>query len=312
MGILLTVNEKPRKGTGQGSTREYTREWEVKWSDGTATEAIATAAVSVSLGQAHPDDATAYAFKATGTQQDDVCYWIVSIDYKTGNITNEEREKWSTASPLLRPAKVSCAWESKRVPVPCDTNGDVIKNSAGDVPIPRIEEDAESLVFTISKCVNPIPTWVDTYRGKYGTINNAIFKIEFENGQTYQIKKGCGRLKNVRVSELKSENNVDFFDLSFQIYLREPPPSDTSKDGWAYEFVDMGKRAIGSGLDPSIGITLELLPILDESGQPVTDPVLLDGSGNPLAKPSTDVPVIFYKDIFDAKTFANVLPGCVL
>ena len=348
MTMIMTVNEGARKGKASGLNREYTRAFEVRFSDGYGTEVSAVSAVGINVGDAHPDDPYGIAYDATPSQRSDTCFWDVEIQYKTFGRTKAEEERWTVPDPRNRKPKVSGGWETFRIPMPVDRDGNVIRNSAGQVPDPRPECDTDEMTYHVEHAVNPLPDWVDEYRSRGGVINETKFKLQLQNGQNKLIEIGCARLRNVKFGELQIENGFEFFRLSFDILHRESPIEDTTQEDWVYDFVDMGKMAIASTIDASIGITCELLPILGQDGQPVSDPWLLNGEGGPLAPSSgawsgatayvagdvitndgvdyfcflghtnqeppnatywRRIPVVRYKNISKLKDF-RILPGC--
>lgn len=280
MTTMLTVNEFPYEGEGSGTQQSYTRKFEVRFSNGLASNQQAADACGIALGDGHPENLYAQAYSAKATQRNDVQFWDVEFQYKTYGQTFAEQEKWTELDPTRRKPEVSLAWESVRVAIPTDRNGNLIKNSAGQVPDPRFEGDAYFTAYHISTNVATMPDWMDTYRGRYGTTNSTSFRIQLQNGQYKTVAKGCAALRNARSSALKIENNIQFFELSFDLLLRDPPETDTSQEGWVFDMVDQGKMEKKLGTPPT-GVVLSspLAPILGQDGQPVSDPWLLDGAG---------------------------------
>jgi hypothetical protein len=204
---------------------------------------------------------------------------------------------------------VTGAWESITVPAPTDRGGAVIKNSAGQVPDPRATADTFLSGYHITADVSEIPDWYDVYRGRYGTCNAEPFRIQLQNGQYKEIEKGCASLRDARHSEYRTENGNGFFELSFTLLLRDPPESDPEQEGWVLDMVDQGKMEYKPDPDPEIGIVLTLQPILGQDGQPVSEPVLLDGNGQVLADPTYQSPVVLYFNILKPVDY-TILPAC--
>ena len=309
MTTVLYINERPREASSSGAEQEYTRVWDIEMSDGLGTATHCIAASGVSFGNAHPEYGAAFAYRARASQTDEVRFWVLTIDYKTFGFTAEEQEAWTQPNPTLRTPRVTGAWEMVSVAAPTDRNGAVIKNSAGQVPDPRPTADAYLSGYHITDYVSEIPDWYDSYRGRYGTCNDNPFRIQLQNGQYKEVEKGCASLRDARHSEYRIENGYGFFELSLTLLLRDPPESDTGQEGWVFDMVDMGKMAYMEDPDPEIGIVLTLQPILGQDGQPVSEPVLLDGNGNVLADPTYETPVILYWDILAPRDY-SILPAC--
>lgn len=290
MAAIVTVYELGRDGDGSGQSQEYTREFEVRMSDGTGTVAQAAGAVGVTILDPHPENLFALAYRARAQQdKTNPQFWQVSINYKTFGRTYADEERMTEPNPINRRPEVSISSWSMRVPVPFDSEGALIVNSAGTVPEPRLEADVELPAYHIKANVYPLPDWIDTYKNKYGrSINRASFRVQFQNGQYKTIKPGCARLSGVSSSTLKTENGQQFFEVSFTLLQKDPPPLDTSQDGWAFDMADIGKMEKAPVVDPEVGIACELRPIMMQDGQQVSEPWLLTGNGRAAKKSSGD------------------------
>ncbi len=298
-----------------GEQRTYVRIFETVWSDGKARESdIDTTIVAVhgvTLLSSHPDNINAKAMRASHVQsKDNPNFWESTYTFEHTRRDAKDQQT-SIAYPPNRPARVSMNWESIRVPCPDDRDGKMIKNSAGQVPDPRVEIDGDTDSYHIEADVGQIPLWVFTYRSRRGCINDAPFDIVFESGQRKRIGTGCGRLRDLKVSTLKLENGYPFYTVSFNILNREPPVpfgGRVLQEGWVFDMVDQGMMEIAAVV-PGTGIILELKHILDQNANNVTTPVPLDGTGHPLPAGSATELVVIYFDVFAQKNF-TILPGC--
>lgn len=293
MTTILYARQKPYRGDGSGYQQEYEIEFEVQASDGFATNAQVTAATGATYGSAHPENSFALAYNAKPVQRDDVCFWDVVIKYRTFGFSAEQDDLFNVENPLNRRPVVTMGWQGVNVPVPTDSGGNLIKNTAGQVPDPRLESNAPQLLFNIKANVGGIPTWIDTYRNRFGgAINDAPFKIEFQNPDFYYtIAAGCARLDNVNLSDLKTENGIDFFEVSFSLLKKDPPPTDDSQDGWCFDMVDQGKMELnpaeGATTPPELTGVSRWRSIVGNDGHSVSEPTLLNGDGGAVGIPKT-------------------------
>lgn len=286
MTTVLTVNAGPIRGRGEGpAQQEYDLEYEVKMSDGYGTPEQAAAATGVTIGTALAWNANAFAYDAEAVQRSDVCFWDVKIKVKTFFTSQYEKEKWSVSNPTARSTRISGAWQAERVPVPYDRDGNLICNSAGQVPDPRFEADQFFDAYHFVTNVSLLPDWYFTYRrARFGTTNSSDFKFTLQNGQDVLVKKGCGRLQQPRFSDLKSENGVDFYELSFDLLVREAPISDDTQEGWVFDMLDQGKMERIPSATAYADNAAALRAISGQDGQQVSDPWLLNGDGGAVGK----------------------------
>lgn len=310
---VRTCYELPRSASGTGVQAKYVRKFETHWTDGQATTALIASTIGIQYLDPHPENAFALAVEAQHTQDEsNPEFWESSYTYDISRRdANEQAE--TVANPTSRRPRVSGSWESMRVPVPDDTSDPpkTIRNSAGQVPDPRIEVDGDMQAFVVTANVYPLPDWVFTYRSRRGCINNAPFTLTLESGQTINVETGCARLRDTRFSEMAIENGYPYYQISFGLLLRDPPLTDDSQDGWCYDFVHQGMMQKASGPVPESGIELELQHIIDRNGDPVSSPVPLDEDGVAITEPTADDQLyITYENVYAKKTFGGVLPAC--
>jgi hypothetical protein len=241
MTVLSVHDIGGTTGSSVGLQSEYERHFEVRTSVATDSENVVGPAVGIAYLDPHPTNWFARCTEIEVTQDStNPTFWHARAKYKTLTRTSEQEQRANEQNPTKRKIRISGNWENIRVPVPADRDGKIIKNSAGQVPDPRPEADAYLSNYHFEADVFPLPDWVDTYRGRYGCINDALFKIVLESDQTITVKNGCAKLHGVRHSNLQYENEFPFFGLNFDLTLRDAPFTDTTKEGWVYDFVDSG------------------------------------------------------------------------
>lgn len=212
--------------------------------------------------------------------------WEATLTYSSEPIDQEREERDLQPNPLLRRRTLEWTTNQYREGVLKDRDNKAVVNSAGDFFDPPPEKDASYWVASISKNVAQVPAFM-------AEVDNPINEDDVDlGGITWPA--GTFRLSNLRISDEQKENGYSFFVLSYQLEYR--------KAGWALKIPDNGMRE----KDP--GDSTKRIHIKDDNEEPVTSPVLLDGSGNRLADPSPDNAVNLTFDIYEELDFTTV-PG---
>lgn len=330
MPNLLYTNEKAFSGASVvGVQLEFSREFDFFFDDPSADMTDVAGALKSEWGVDVNSPYSmcgrvAYAQEFHPEQDTEtLSHWSVSVPYRTLTMSAAEQDNAQQPNPLLRRPKVTGGWDAARVPVVSDRDGNPIVNSAGQIPATPAEVEGTMTTYVITHNVFPIPDWVWTYRSRYGVVNDSDFTLQTQGGQQIPIAKGCGRLHSVSFSDLKQDENQQYlyYELTFAITEKLPPPTDETQEGWVLDMVDQGKyqRKVALGAIPDNATNEEILaainaqsvlvPCLDNNNEPVTEPVPLDGRGAQATKSGLSEPYIIYYDIAKAVDF-TVLPAC--
>jgi hypothetical protein len=215
-------------------------------------------------------------------QQDDdnPRLWIITVAYDSA-VDQEQRDE----NPLARPAEIAWDFQQYTRAVWKDADGKAILNSAGDYFDPPIEVDDSRPVLTITR-------------------NEAAFNpalaIDYQDAVNTDPFFGFAA-RQVKVAKISSqrafENNVSYWRTSYEFHMR--------RDGWKVAVLDQGRRQKGQGGDAQ-GQTdpNKVYQILDGSGQPISDPVPLDGAGRRLASPGPTTAKFREFEIYKERPFA--------
>ena len=252
------------------------------------------AACPVSLGAVFPGTLTCQCVsrKPKRASRDDFSKFTVTCNYKS--ILNQtEQSRIDHPNPLDRTAKVT--WTSRTVmeaknrlqlataasglelayktfssSFTFDGKPYLTANTARDPFDPPIEVPTVEWIAAITKNVTEPPEWLETYDN---TVNDADIYV----GRRL-VKKGCGRMGDIRIGENMKENGVVFCQVQFSIMTRKPRTARTGEtvvpEPWDIEVLNEGMRTFGASRWKNI---------VDQNGQAVAKPVALDATGAPIS-----------------------------
>jgi hypothetical protein len=209
-------------------------------------------------------------------------WWIGEAEYSSVPISSFDLSAQAFQNPLDRPVQASGSSRlEKAIPIrgykvtpgtgAIATTLTAILNSAGDEYDSRPEVDVVIWQTHFVLNVNPIPAWFWNYQN---CINNAAVTWL---GTTYP--KGCLKLVNGRWGALSQEWGYYSWPIEYDIEFCRALTGDTTFGGWYYILPDRGynkKTAAG-----------KLAKILNDDGTTPQAARLLDGTGLPLANPTT-------------------------
>lgn len=231
-------------------------------------------------------------------------FWRAVISYSTAPFDEQQLQfaEESNLSPLDRRARLSLEavstrkFDEKGYLIDKDTGLPAaektpILNSAGEPfePSPGHDIDWSQWLVNIEKNVDQWPLWLTDYEN---SINDSVVVIA-----TRVFLPATLKLERMRLSDLKNENNIQFYTLSFSLRY--------DSGGWDQEWLDQGfnEREIVPGTT-----TAKLVPIYVKGGEPAR-PQLLDGYGAKLEfdENGNRTPVYRKYRRYEAKDF-NILP----
>lgn len=252
------------------------------------------AACPVVLGDAFPGTLTSKCVsrKPKRASRDDYSKFTVTCNYKS--ILNQaEQARIDTPNPLDRAAKVT--WTSRTVmeaknrlqlatassglelayktfssDFTFDGTPYLTANTARDPFDPPIEVPTNEWIAVITKNVTEPPEWLETYEN---TVNDSDVYV----GRRL-VKKGCGRVGDIRIGENMQENGIVYCQVQVSIMTKKPRAARSGEsvvpEPWDIEVLNEGMRTFGAA---------KWKNIQDQNGQAVSKPVPLDATGLPIS-----------------------------
>lgn len=204
--------------------------------------------------------------------------WRVTVQY----------QPWDPSTfgsdPTLWPIRVTFGGERTERVVDFDRDGIPIRNSASDRfgdPV-TVDDHITTLIITRNELVSAFdPQLASAYSD---TINNATW-----NG----IAAGYAKMGIISTSEEQYDSNSQVW------YYKVTYPVQVGRKPWRKDLLDQGFNE----LDGPYYATSRTKPIMND-GQPVADPVALDGSGHRLDVGGTPVTLSF--NVFDAVDWSGL------
>lgn len=263
--------------------RKYAQDYIVETDDPlTGAIAVRAAAGVPQLGDYFVDSDGAYdhgayveAIEATEESTENGGYqWLVRVTfgpYDTSTFGSD---------PMLWPLRVSFGGEPVDKVIWFDKTGAPIRNSATDPfgePI-VIDDSRSTFVATRNELVSAFDMTLANEMSD--VINDAAW-----NGFAAGTVK-CGII-TTSDEQYDPTNNVYYYTVKY--------PFSVKRDGWVKDVLDAGFAELDGGSPP------KPKPILN-NGQPLSEPVPLDGSGHRLA--TTGTPVTLSFDVYDEADYA--------
>ncbi len=233
-------------------------------------------------GDAYPYDTRATCRRVRPVNETFSPYvWIVTCSYSTQQSTAK------ADNPLNDRTKITWGSQDITTVLTKDRDGKGIVNSAGDLFVEGgVEEQDEMVVARITKNVAAVPDWIYQYRR---SVNDSTINV---GGLSIAPEKA--RFLHPTVSDVQTRNDIDYYIFGYELAIRD--------DGWIHEVLDRGFHK----KDP---VTKKLSRITNPKDMTdVSTPVLLNGSGQPLADPNKDDAVFLTFFTLNAMNY-SVLPG---
>ncbi len=204
--------------------------------------------------------------------------WDVTIQYTT--LSPGQLPQNKEIQPTLRGAKLSFGSVKFRRPLLKaykKVNGQftsqkvAVVNSAGVPFNPPLEVDDSRMVITVEKNFRAVPPFIIQYADAVNSDTVLIGGLVFPPGSI--------KAEPPSVSPLQFENNELFVTLSMIFHH--------NREGWDLDVLDRGySEKLPVNLIPNLGKAIgfslhavQLRPIVDFGGLPITEPALLDGNG---------------------------------
>ena len=217
------------------------------------TEAMVLAA-GPALGSAHPSlQGMMCVAKSARPQRSDLRAWELSCSYVNASV------EWQD-NPLLRPPVITWANVQYEEDLLRDIAGRAVLNSAGDYFDPPLKVQRSRWQVSYKRNRASVPSWITNYA-------DAINSDQFVLG-ALTIKPRCAKLDKIEIGPLQIENDVAFYEVSYTFTLQRESWQPSILDQGLYEVVNGERRRIRN------------------AGEPVTEPVLLDGRGRAIEDPA--------------------------
>ena len=220
-------------------------------------------------GQRHPNEAGLICVdrnvrqKGTGTG-----LYEVEITYGPPSMGRRDGDE-DTDEPTARPFRIQTSWVGSREAVDIDYDGNPIVNSADEPPDPPGTEEIFDRVYTITGTMSDHQANRSWLNGYHDTVNE---------DSIYGYGPGRGRMRTKYVRMVTSDGRR-YLDVTVEIVFRTILAGTDGKHAWDRRLLDQGTRTktVTNGVASYRTIT-------GDDGQPVSQPVPLDGKGGQLAE----------------------------
>lgn len=192
--------------------------------------------------------------------------------------------------PTKRPAEIEWGAEAYKRIFLFKENGDLVLNTANDLYVPPLEGDDSRWVITVTKNMNRIPRRI---LGLDGAVNLDAFTVDGEKFPKFTV-----RVRGLRISTRKIENNIAFRVVSFGLHYQE--------EGWAHKVPSRGFRQLVER--EKDGKKVKVLEEIVIEAQSPKEPLFLDKKGLYIPTPTRKNIVIQTIHTIKRRRFKGTLP----
>ena len=303
MGVVSCV-EIPRERSQSGKFREtykYTRAWMVRVDDVATPLPAITNANGVNFLDDHPDDASCKAYEfQTKPEGNSLLHYTVSVTYYAPPLDSSTGD--AGKQPEFLPG-IPTVWTATSsvgsYPVKADVNGKPIKNSAG-TPMDKLEADRACFKLSLKR---PFADY--SWQPLAVMYTNAV-NSDTWMGQPARSWKCQGFSAAPETSnEAGITRSYWMVQIEFEFRAPEKDSKGTTHPGWDLTVLDRGYvcRVDENGI-PDISPIYKMGTIRDKKGQPIKEPVGLDGAGNAVTPPADPATLVF--QVYRALPFTAV------
>lgn len=212
--------------------------------------------------------------------------WKAKADYSTEPLTQSERERAEDPVPVNRRVKVSWSAANYDKVIVKDKDDNAVINSAGDYYDPPPSVPWDRLTFHFRKNYASPSPWISSYCNSVNVSPISILGIA--------IPAGMARFTQPSGSEEREENGQIFHETTWNI--------EVDNKTWQLEVLDEGLRY----LDPDDAT--KRINAVDDDGNEVSSPILLNGSGAKLDNPTISNAVYNEHKVYSELDY-TFLPG---
>ena len=276
-----------------GSARDslkYTRSFAVKVnSPDTPMDEIAQHP-NIKFGDQHPDDKSVFATSFDCSVSDDLLLYRLNVTYQAPNVADA-----SSDGPGSKPDKSGSydyaavpadTWSGSSsvaaVPISTDKYGEAIVNTA-NTPIPDLQADKAYASLSLTRSyatAAEAATALTTYTNK---INSDAWAGT--DAGTWKCQGGSWQ----KQTQSSGGVNLTYYSATFNFAYDE--------DGWKLDQVMIGTRN-------AAGKTITEKMVGGEEDEPISEPVGLDATGNPVKPP--DKPFVASFDVYASTAFTPI------
>lgn len=289
MTVLSVKEVINRGGTLRGIHEDSTRSWLITVDSRYENQrTIANQTVGVTLPiqfESHPSNIFATC-RSLSIDHMQGLVWKAKASYSTEPLTQSERERAEEPNPIERRVKISWSATNYDKVIVKDKDDKAVVNSAGDYYDPPPAVPWERLTFSFRKNYSTPSPWISSYCNSVNDSPITILGIA--------IPEGMARFTQPSGSEEREENGQIYHETTWNI--------EADIKTWQLELLDEGLRY----LDPFD--SSKRINAVDDDGNEVASPILLDGSGAKLDNPDLNNAVFNQHDIYDEKDYTQ-LPG---
>jgi len=279
-----------------------TRVFDVYFDSGPVANERAAAALTATdgttavpaFGTQHAVATALYVREKSASETGSPLIFRVTVTYRNIDKFKEHKAVDEAVNPLSRDAEVSYSFADEEVQIDHDIDGNAIVNSALETPDPPITKTISDLVIRIvSNESSYSPTTAMNYKNK---LNSGSF-----------MGFSAGLVKCVDYSAVKMVNDVTggtYWQLTKEFQVRLATVGGVNA-GWKKRILDQGFREL-DGTDDNNKPKYKAVTAADDEGKliPVSEPVLLNGSGSKLSDGGT--PVWLEYDVYDLTSFSGL------
>lgn len=239
----------------------------------------------LTIGTRHPTDTQqvlnkiSYECQGTVGNNELLRMWFVTANYGPWNPA-EKGDPADAGNPTQQPARWRVEWEVRPEPVWEDVDGNPILNTAGDAFDPPIERDNLIAILTVSR---------NEAEPDFASLITAANKVNKDPWNGFDAK-------TVKVAPITIPE-IEYSQETEQYYYPMIYTFQINRDTWVRKPLNTGYRQVVSG---------KVVPILDDGGQTLQSPGLLDQSGVYLKPPVTkDNIIIGSFDVLESIDFGT-------
>jgi hypothetical protein len=272
--VIRLAEGRQGSASSDSASREYVMRFRVVTNDPNDGPQVVSFGVDPTTGVAVPNRGDRYVW---GHDADLACrcnqleiqqhadnprVWDVTAHY-----TTQARDR--NDNPLQRPTSIRFGFAKFERVAERDVNGQAIVNSAGSYfdPPPMMDDSRPTIVMVRNE-----PSF------------NAALAMDYQDAVNsaawFGFPAGTAKVSQISASD-HWENDVYYWEVTYEFEIR--------REGWTLRLLDQG-RYERSGTN--------VRPILDANGDPVQDPVLLNGSGSRLDNPGPSTAVFLNFDVY--------------
>lgn len=225
--------------------------------DDPANDTTEVVLAGITVPEVHPDDETKY-LSSVRVRRLSPIFFEVEANY------HAEAQNFEGVSPTERPVKIlppSVSFSDVEEPIDQDVNGDPIQTVNGEGFDPPLTKDVSDLVLVFEKNVEAVDYLA--YRDSKGNVNNAGF---------FGSEQGTARLLDI-TAEPAQEGMFIFYKQRATIAFRSVPVIE----GTPFPTLAWAKRVLHEGFYEKVDG--RIVRAVDENGDEMTKPVLLDAAG---------------------------------